>query len=219
MKKQFAIIGLGAFGEAIALELMRLGHDVLGVDINEEKANRIADNVTQAVIADATDEEALKELDLQRFDAVAIAIGEDIEASVLCTMLVKSLEAKEVWVKAISDIHHRIVQKLGADRILQPEKEIGVHVAQSLAHPNMLDYISLGDDYFLIEIRPGSNLEERTISELGIDEEKIHLLAVKHGQELILTPGPEQLLRRNDHLVLVGDEQALRHFAEDIEGI
>jgi len=216
MKKQFAIIGLGAFGEAVALELMRLGYDVLGVDCNEEKANRIADNLTQTVIADATDEEALRELNLERFDAVLVAIGEDIEASTLCTMIVRSLDAKEVWVKAITDIHHRIVQKLGADRILHPEYEMGLRAAQSMAHPNMLDYISLGDDYFLIELRPGEQLEGRALADLGIDRDKIHLLAVKHGPELMLAPAPEHLLRRNDHLILVGDEDALRRFAETL---
>ncbi|MGL6160916.1 potassium channel family protein [Microbulbifer sp.] len=216
MKKQFAVIGLGAFGETVALELMRLGNDVLGVDSNEETAERIADSLTQTVIADATDEEALEELDLQRFDAVLIAIGEHIEASTLCTMLVKSMGAKEIWVKAITSIHHRIAQKLGADRILHPEYEMGLRVAQSMAHPNMLDYISLGDSYFLIEIRPGEALENRPLTELKYDREKIHLLALKHGQELILQPDPDHRLRRNDHLVLVGDEDALRRFSEEL---
>ncbi|WP_323844542.1 TrkA family potassium uptake protein [Microbulbifer magnicolonia] len=216
MKKQFAIIGLGAFGTAVALELMRLGHDVLGVDFREEEANRIADSLTQTVIADATDEEALRELDLQRFDAVLVAIGEHIEASTLCTLLVKSLGAKEVWVKAITSIHHRIVQKLGADRILHPEYEMGLRVAQSMAHPNMLDYISLGDNFFLIEIRPGDLLEDHPLAELPYDREQIHLVALKHGQQLTLHPDPTHRLHRNDHLVLVGDEEALRRFAETL---
>lgn len=215
-KKQFAVIGLGAFGSAVALELMHLGHDVLGADSNEEEANRYADNLTQTAIADATDEEALRELDLQRFDAVLVAIGEHIEASILCTLLVKSLGAREVWVKAISSIHHRIVQKLGADHILHPEYEMGLRAAQSMAHPNMLDYINLGDDYFLIEIRPGEARENQPLAELQFDREKIHLLALKHGQQLIVQPEPTRLLRRNDHLLLVGDEEALRHFAETL---
>lgn len=216
MTKQFAVIGLGAFGKSVALELMRLGHDVLGVDIDQEKAERCADQLTQAVIVDATDEDALRELDLQRFDAVLIAIGEHIEASTLCTMLVKSLGAREVWVKAITSIHHRIVQKLGADRILQPEYEMGIRAAQNMAHPNMLDYISMGDGYFLIEVRPGDALDSEPLESLQIDSEHIHLLAIKHGQELVLNPTPERLLRRNDHLILVGDETALRRFAESL---
>jgi len=216
MKKQFAVIGLGGFGESVALELMRLGHDVLGIDYSEDKASQMADKLTQTVIANASDEEALSELDLHRFDAVLIAIGEHIEASVLCTMHVISLEAKEVWVKAITPTHHKIVEKLGANRVFHPEYEMGLRIAQSLAHPNMLDYISLGDNYFVIEIRPGEVLEDRPLSELHIDDKEVRLLAIKHGQSVSLNPSPDQRLRRNDHLVLVGEEEALRHFSENL---
>ncbi|HBM22099.1 TrkA family potassium uptake protein [Alloalcanivorax sp.] len=216
MKKQFAVIGLGGFGESVALELMRLGHDVLGIDSSEAKANQMADKLTQTVIANASDEEALRELDLHRFDAVMIAIGEHIEASVLCTMHVISLEAREVWVKAITPTHHKIVEKLGANRVFHPEYEMGLRIAQSLAHPNMLDYISLGDNYFVIEIRPGEVLEDRPLSELNIDDTEVRLLAIKHGQSVSLNPSPDQRLRRNDHLVLVGEEEALRHFSENL---
>ena len=216
MKKQFAVIGLGGFGESVALELMRLGHDVLGIDSSEAKANQMADKLTQTVIANASDEEALRELDLHRFDAVMIAIGEHIEASVLCTMHVISLEAREVWVKAITPTHHKIVEKLGANRVFHPEYEMGLRIAQSLAHPNMLDYISLGDNYFVIEIRPGEVLEDRPLSELNIDDTEVRLLAIKHGQSVSLNPSPDQRLRRNDHWVLVGEEEALRHFSENL---
>lgn len=216
MKKQFAVIGLGGFGESVALELMRLGHDVLGIDSSEAKANQMADKLTQTVIANASDEEALRELDLHRFDAVLIAIGEHIEVSVLCTMHVISLEAREVWVKAITPTHHKIVEKLGANRVFHPEYEMGLRIAQSLAHPNMLDYISLGDNYFVIEIRPGEVLEDRPLSELNIDDTEVRLLAIKHGQSVSLNPSPDQRLRRNDHLVLVGEEEALRHFSENL---
>lgn len=215
MKKQFAVIGLGGFGESVAVELVRLGHEVLGVDNSEERANRLAEKLTQTVIADATDEEALRELDLHRFDAVLVAIGENIEASILCTMGVISREAKEVWVKAITPTHHQIVAKLGAHRIFHPEYEMGLRVAQNMAHPNMLDYISLGDDYFVIEIRPGEVLEDRPLSELKIDKE-VRLLAIKHGQSVTLHPRPDQRLRRNDHLVLLGEEEALRRFSDNL---
>ena len=216
MKKQFAVIGLGGFGEAVAVELMRLGHEVLGVDSDPDKANHLADKLTQTVIANATDEDALAELDLHRFDAVLVAIGAHIEASILCTMMVKSQEAKEVWVKAITPTHHKIVEKLGADRVLHPEYEMGLRVAQSLAHPNMLDYIGLGDNYFVIEIRPGEVLEDRPLSDLRIDDFEVRLLAIKHDQSVSLSPDPEQRLRRNDHLVLVGEEQALRRFSASL---
>lgn len=216
MRKQFAVIGMGGFGQSVALELMRLGHEVLGIDSSEERANPMAEKLTQTVIVDATDEAALGELDLTRFDAVLVAIGENIEASILCTMAVKTLGAKEIWVKAITPIHHQIVEKLGADRIFHPEYEMGLRIAQTMAHPNMLDYISLGDNYFVIEIRPGEVLEDRPLSDLKIDKSDVQLMAIKHGQSVSLNPDPQQRLRRNDHLVLVGEEKALRRFSDSL---
>lgn len=132
MSKQFAVIGLGTFGEAVALELMRLGHSVLGVDSSEDSASRLADSLTQAVIADVADEQALRELNLSRFDAVLVAVEEGVEASVLCTLAAVSLGAREVWVRVLSDPHRRIVEQLGADRILQPEVEMGLRVARDM---------------------------------------------------------------------------------------
>lgn len=212
MKKQFAVIGLGGFGQAVAQELVRLGHEVLGVDSSEERAHQMSDSLTQTVIVDATDEASLGELDLKRFDAVLVAIGDNIEASILCTMAVKTLEAREVWVKALTPVHHRILEKLGANRILHPEYEMGLRVAQSLAHPNMLDYISLGDDCFVIEVRPGEKLDDKAVSDLPLGD-GVTLLAIKHGQELTTNPPAGQRLRRNDHLILIGDQDALRQFS------
>lgn len=216
MKKQYAVIGLGGFGQSVAQELVRLGHEVLGVDSSEERARQMSDSLTQTVIVDATDEASLSELDLKRFDAVLVAIGDNIEASILCTMAVKTLEAKEVWVKALTPVHHRILEKLGADRILHPEYEMGLRVAQSLAHPNMLDYISLGDDCFVIEIRPGEKLDDKAVSDLPLDGGDVTLLAIKHGQELTSNPPAGQRLRRNDHLILIGDQDALRQFSDQL---
>ena len=216
MKKQFAVIGLGGFGQSVAQELVRLGHEVLGVDSSEERAQQMSDSLTQTVIVDATDEASLSELDLKRFDAVLVAIGDNIEASILCTMAVKTLEAREVWVKALTPVHHRILEKLGADRILHPEYEMGLRVAQSLAHPNMLDYISLGDDCFVIEIRPGESLDDKAVSDLPLGNDGVTLLAIKHGQELTAHPPAGQRLRRNDHLILIGDQDALRQFSDQL---
>ena len=216
MKKQFAVMGLGGFGEAVGVELVRLGHEVLGVDSDETKANQLADKLTQVVIADATDEASLKELKLERFDAVLVAIGENIEASILCTMHLESLKAREVWVKAITPTHHKIVEKLGAERIFHPEYEMGLRVAQTMAHPNMLDYLALGDNYFVIEVRPGEVLDDKPFSELNIDPDKIRLLAIKHGNSVTFEPAPDYRLRRNDHLVLLGDEKALRQFTSGL---
>lgn len=215
MKKQFAIIGLGSFGESVAEELMRLGHHVLGIEEDEHTANLLADRLTQTVIADATDERVLKELSLEKYDAVLVAIGENIEASILATLLVKEAGARQVWVKAISTHHHRIVERLGADRVIHPELEMGIRVAQTLIHPNVLDYISLGDDYFVVELRPGEDMQGQTLGDLALEKTpELRLLAIKHGQQVRFEPPRGYELRRNDHLVLLGALDALRKFSQ-----
>lgn len=217
MKKQFAIIGLGSFGEAVAGELMRLGHSVLGVESDEHTANLVADRLTQTIIADATDERVLSELSLEHYDAVLVAIGENIEASILATLLVKESGARQVWVKAITTHHHRIVERLGADRVIHPELEMGIRVAQTLTHPNMLDYISLGDDYFVVELRPGEHRDGDKLGELAIEQSaEFRLLGIKHGKELLFDPPDEYQLRRNDHLLLLGQLEALREFSQSL---
>lgn len=213
-KKRIAVIGLGGFGKAVSQELIRLGHQVLGIDRDEQRANQMADCLSQTVIADGANETAMAELALQDFDAVLVAIGEDIQASILCTMVVKSLEASPVWVKAITPMHRKILEKLGADRIFDPEYEMGLRVAQSMLHTNMLDYISLGDDYFVVELRPGESLENQTVADLKLEKRKVTLLAIKHGQEIMQPPSPDHVLRRNDHLLLLGSQDALRRAVE-----
>lgn len=214
MKKQYVVVGLGSFGQAVADELMRLGHEVLGIEHKEDRANRLADRLTQVVIGDASDERVLSELGLEKYDAALIAIGENIEASILCTMHLKTLGVAQIWVKAITTPHHRIVEKLGADRIIHPELEMGLRAAQSMNYPNMLDYISLGDNYFVIEVRPGEGLQETSIRELALERYDIRLLAIKHGNQVRFDHSREHRLKRNDHLVLLGSLEELRHFTE-----
>lgn len=211
MHKQFAVIGLGYFGRTIAIELARNGHDVLGIDIDQRIVNQVADSLTEALIADATDEQVLDELGLDRYDAVIIAIGESIEASVLCTLFVKNLGAKELWVKAINEHHHKILAKLGADRIILPEYEMGLRVAQSLSYRAVLDYISLGHDYFVVEVEVTENGDAQPIESLGIDDEHpVRLLALKRHQELLPTTDPNLPMARGDRLVLLGKLDDLR---------
>lgn len=214
MKKQFAVIGLGSFGQAVAEELMALGHQVLGIEYREDRANHLSDRLTQVVIGDASDENVIAELGLEKYNAVLVAIGENIEASILCTMHLKTAGVEHIWVKAITSAHHRIVEQLGANRIIHPELEMGQRVAQTLTYPNMLDYISLGDDYFVIEVRPGEALEGHTVSDLELKDHEVHLMAIKHGNQLRFEPAAGYELRRNDHLLLLGALEPLRHFTE-----
>ena len=151
--KQFVVIGLGRFGESVAKTLYSLGHEVLAIDMDEDSVQEIADNVTHAVQMDATDESALKTLGLRNFDVAVVTIGSNIQASVMITLLVKELGVKYIIAKGQSDLHAKVLYKIGADRVVLPEKDMGVRVAHNLVSASILDFIELSPDYSIMELR------------------------------------------------------------------
>jgi len=213
MARNFAVMGLGTFGSTVAEELQRLGNEVLGVDRDEERVRLMAEHISEAVIADVRDRDALEELGIGQYDAVLVAIGEDLESNLLCTLALKNLGVDEVWVKALTPSHHHILNRLGADRIIHPEHEIGVHVAYSLNYPFVLDYISLGGDYFVVEMEVGESLEATPLAELQLRERyDIRFLALKRGREPMDEDPAEIVLARGDRVVLLGHFRNLQRF-------
>jgi len=215
VKRQYAVIGLGSFGSTIALELTRLGHDVLGLDIDPERVDYYADQLAQTLIADGTSDKVVKDLDLVHYDAVVVAIGENLECSILSTLALKSAEAKQVWVKAISEPHHRILSRLGADRIIHPEHEMGVRVAQSIVHPEMLDYIPLGNDWLVVEVKVDERFADQPVSALPLASFNLRLVLVKRGVDVWQPPFDEVTLQARDQMVLLGTLQDLLRFARE----
>ncbi|HLS50690.1 MAG TPA: TrkA family potassium uptake protein [Burkholderiaceae bacterium] len=211
---QFAVIGLGRFGSSAALELMKLGHDVLGIDSNRKLVSKYADSLTQAVIADATDEQALAELSLQDYDVVLVAIGTDLQTSLLCVVHLKSLGIKNIWVKASSHPQHLILNRLGVDRIIHPEEEMGMRTAQALSYPMVEDYISLGNGQFIVEIHVSDQLQGAPIeSFMNNLPSPIYVIAVKRRSELLIQPEVSFSLAAKDILVLLGSLTALKTLA------
>lgn len=145
----FTVIGLGRFGLAASLELINLGHTVTGVDSDRRIVEKHTNLLSEAVICDSTDETALRELDLESSNAVLVAIGEDMQSSILCTLSLKNMGIDQIWVKASNKAHHTIISKLGVSRIIHPEEEMGIRVAQALNYPMVNDYISLGNNFLL----------------------------------------------------------------------
>lgn len=216
MKLKFAVIGLGSFGSTVALELIRLGHEVLGIDIRDAMVNKHAEQLTQSLIADATDEKVIEELGLKHYDGIVVAIGENLEASILSTMALKNAGCAQVWVKAITDTHHRILSRLQADRIIHPEHEIGVRVAQSLTHPQMLDYISLGNGWFVVEIQVNERIAGHRNYAQDMQFNDIQLTLVKRGRSVLPPPYRELVLQPGDQIVLAGELDNLLKFAKQI---
>lgn len=211
---QFAVIGLGRFGSAAALELMNMGHSVLGVDTDSKVVDKYADRLSRAIIADVTDRAAVNELGLDNYDVVLIAIGDDIQASLVCVIHLKSLDVEKIWVKAISHAQHLILSKLGVNRIIHPEEEMGIRVAQMLSYPMVNDYISLGNGEYIVEITASERLDEISIGAvLHKDNNAVDVLLIKRKKDVIMRPDDSFILQAKDILVLFGPLSTLRTIA------
>ncbi|MGQ9370488.1 potassium channel family protein [Azospirillum sp. ST 5-10] len=214
--RTFAVIGLGTFGSTIAVELERLGKQVLGVDRSEQRVGAVADRLSHAVIADARDERALADAGLADCDVAVVAIGEDLESSILCTMALKTMGVKTVWVKALSQTHARILVKLGADRVIEPEREIGLQVAQSLNTPYVLDYIRMAGDFFVVKVAVDDTLDGRNVGDLGLGGgSDVRFLGVMRGVTFL--PGDDELvLKGGDRMLLMGRQEELRRLGKSL---
>jgi len=217
MKKQFAVIGLGNFGFYLASSLYQKGHEVLGIDIKSRQVHEIRDQVSRAVIADATDPQALKELELDRMDAVVVSIGSVLNSSILATLNVKDIGVKRVVAKAVSDAHGRILQKIGADDIYFPEKDIALTAAKRLDNPNVLDYLPFMEGYSIVELAPPRKFIGKNLIELDlINKYGIQVVAVKEmvPENVVMIPTGQFLVKDSDVLVLLGRDKALNALME-----
>ncbi len=213
--KTYAVIGLGRFGAAAAARLEELGNEVLAIDTSEELVQRLADRVTHAVVGDARDEAVLRSLGVRGVDCAIVAIGSDIAASVLVTLSLKDMGVKQVICKASDEIHKRALERIGADYVVIPEREMALKLAQRLASPNLLDFIELSDEYGIAEVEVPAAWVGRTIRELDV-RAKYHLdiLGVRRRERLRLSPGADHRFAEGDAVVVLGrneDLSAIRH--------
>lgn len=213
--KQFAVIGLGRFGESLALTLSRMGYNVLAVDTSEEKINNIMDRVTHAVQVDAMDEQALKALGIRNFDVVIVAIGQDVQSNILITVMLKDLGVKKVVSKANTDLHGRVLERVGADKVVFPERDMGMRVAQALVSKNIMDQINLSPDYSIIEMMAPDGFSGKTLAEGALRlKHGVTVLAIRRGNDVIISPGAKQVMKDGDVLVIVGRNNKLRDLEE-----
>ena len=208
--KQFVVIGLGRFGTSVARTLYSLGNDVLVIDKDEDLVQDISDSVTHAVQMDATDENALRTLGLRNFDVAVVTIGANIQASVMVTLLVKELGVKYISAKGNSDLHAKVLTKIGADRVILPEKDMGVRVAHNLVSSSILDYIELSADYSIMEIEALDEWKGKSLRELKLRSKYgINVMAIKKGDEVNLSPSADDLMDSKDILVAIGSAEDL----------
>ena len=209
-KKQYVVIGLGRFGSSIATTLYSLGNDVLVIDKNEDLVEDIADKVTHAVQADATDENTLKSLGIRNFDVAIISIGGDIQSSVMATLIVKELGVKYIIAKGNGDLHAKVLYKIGADRVVLPEKDMGVRVAHNMVSSNILDYIELSSDYSIIEIKALKEWEGKNLKDLNLRKKYgINVIAIKNKGKVNLNPAADDKINKENVIVAIGSAEAL----------
>ncbi|AKG36317.1 potassium uptake system protein [Paenibacillus durus ATCC 35681] len=209
-KKQFAIIGMGRFGSSVAKALSGMGYDVLAIDSDEQRVQEISAIVTHAVSADSTDEEALRALGVRNFDVVVVAIGEDIQSSILTTLILKDLGVPAILVKAKSELHGKVLSKIGADKVIYPERDMGMRVAYHLASPNILDYIELSPDYSILDMKVPGAMFGKNLKELDIRAKYgCNVIAIRRGGEMNITPNADDRLVSGDVLVIVGHKDNL----------
>ncbi|OAT79391.1 potassium channel family protein [Desulfotomaculum copahuensis] len=209
--KQFAVIGLGRFGSSVARTLSRMGYDVLAVDTSEDRVNDITDEVTYAVQVDAMDEQALKSLGVRNFDVVIVAIGHEVQSSILVTVMLKEMGVPRVVAKAQTELHGKVLQKVGADMVVFPERDMGVRLAHALVSRNILDQINLSPDFSIVELLAPPEFIGKTLQESAMRQEYgVTVLAVRRGHEVIISPGAKQVIQEGDVLVIVGRNDKLR---------
>jgi len=209
--KQFAVIGLGRFGASVAKTLHAAGYQVLGIDDAEERVRANLDNCTRAVEADATDEQALRALGIRNFDTVIVGIGGDIQSSILVTLMLKELGVKQVVVKAQSDLHGKVLYKVGADKVVFPERDMGSRVAKSLVASNILEYIELAPDFSILEFMVSERMIGKSLRHLDLRNRfGANIIAIRRGNDFELAVRADDAVREGDVLVVVGRNDDLR---------
>ena len=208
--KSFIIVGLGRFGSQAARRLCQQGCEVLAIDTNSELVQQLSDDVTQAVVGDARDKEVLRALGAKDFDCGIVAIGDSLADSVLATMNLKELGVPYIVCKAHDETHRQVLKKLGADRVVIPEKENADRLAKSLSSPNVLDYIELSEDYGIIEVPAPGLWQDKSLIELNVRAKLgVNILAIKRNGDITVSPAADFRIAHADVLVVLGDTAAL----------
>jgi len=203
--KQFIVIGLGKFGQSVAKTLFDMGYDVLAVDDDESIVQEIADSVTHAVAMDATDEYALRTLGIRNFDIAVVSIGTNIQSSIMVTLNLKEAGIKKVVAKATNDMHAKLLTKIGADRVILPEMDMGIRVAHNLVSANILDFIELSHDYSIVEVTAPSQWMGKDIKTLDVRAKYgINIMAIKSDDDINISPRATDEIREGDVLVIIG---------------
>lgn len=217
MKKEFVVIGLGRFGGSIVSELIELDANVMAIDIDPSKVDDYADIATQAAVADTTDESALRSLGIHNFEHVIVAIGENIQASILTTLILKEIGVPRLTVKAQNDYHEKVLEKIGADQIVRPERDMGIRTANNVVSNNILDYLELSDEHSIAELIVNGRIAGHTLMELDIRARHgINIVAIKRQDAIIVSPQADEEIQEGDLLIVIGSDLDIHNFEKKL---
>jgi trk system potassium uptake protein len=205
MKKEFAVIGLGRFGSSICKALIEKEMEVLAIDVDEDRVNEFSTIATHSVRADTTDENVLKSLGIRNFEHVIVAIGDNIQASILTTLILKELGVKNITVKAQNDYHEKVLSKIGANRVIHPERDMGKRIASQIISKSVLDHIEVSDEHSLIEVIANELMNNKTLVELDIRAKYgCNIIGIKREEEIIISPQADFTIQNGDMLMVIG---------------
>lgn len=216
-KLQFFVAGLGRFGESVAVTLDKMGYDVMAMDKDESVVQDLSDQLGYVVCADASDDKNLAAIGAGNADVAVIAIG-DLSASLLTTLLLKDMGVKKIVVKALGELHGKMLQKIGADKIIYSEKEMGVRVAHNLTNPGIVDYIEMNNNITILSIRVPDDWIGKNLIDLDVRRKyNITVVAIRRGKDTFINPRPDLTMNAEDMLVILGDTASVKEVTMKLE--
>ncbi|WP_088068181.1 potassium channel family protein [Gottfriedia luciferensis] len=216
MKKQFAVFGLGRFGGSLVKAFSELGVDVLAVDLDLEKVNEYSEYATHVVQANGIDEITLKTLGIRNFDHVFVSFGNNVEGSILTSLLLKELGIPQVWAKAQNDYHQRVLEKIGVDRVIHPERDMAKRIARHIVTDKMVDYFELSQNHSIVEIRATEKIHNKTLVELDVRAKYgCNIVGLQRNDEMIVSSLRDYKIHKDDILIVIGHNDDIKRFEEE----
>ncbi|KIL47089.1 potassium channel family protein [Jeotgalibacillus campisalis] len=213
MRKQFAVLGLGSFGGHLVEEFYEIGADVFAMDRNEEVVDRYSHLATHVVHGDAQDEQLLLQAGIRNFDLVVVSFGENIEASILTTIILTDIGVKEIWVKASSLYHQKVLEKIGATRVIRPEKDMARRIAHRLTSEHFIDYVELSDEHSMVEIKATPKIVGKTLAALNVRNRfGCNIVGIYRNHDMLVSPSGDDRVLEGDVLIVIGENRKLHRF-------
>ncbi|SFL38506.1 trk system potassium uptake protein TrkA [Gracilibacillus orientalis] len=213
MKKQYAVFGLGQFGGSLVKSFAKLGEDVMAIDANPNKVKEYSKIATHAVHANGVDEDSLIEIGIRNFDHAFVSFGENIESSILTSLLLKDLGVPRVWSKAQNEYHHKVLSKIGVDRVIHPEREMAKRIAHHTVSDNIIDYVELSEDYSMVEIVATQKLHNKSLAELSVREKYgCTIVGIQRDKKMLVSPDAEEKVLKDDILIVMGHNADIHRF-------